>query len=109
MRFDDQKKNFADRNLFGSTEEEETKVEVAFAEDAGEGMEVDEVTSSSEEIKEMEGDFLKCEETIRTKKKDTMACDDPEEISAEVLQDIADSNDCFIGDPELLNTKKALT
>ena len=46
-------------------------------------MEVDEVTSSSEEIKEMEGDFLKCEETIRTKKKkQTMDCDDPEEISA---------------------------
>ena len=109
----DQRKNFAERNLFGSSEErEETKVEVAFAEDAGEGMEVDEVTSSSEEIKEMEGDFLKCEETIRTKKKEKMEkmeVDDPEEISAQTLQDIADSNDCYIGDPELLNTKKALT
>ena len=30
-------------------------------------MEVDEVTSSSEEIKEMEGDFLKCEETIKSR------------------------------------------
>ena len=82
----EQRKNFAERNLFGSSEErEETKVEVAFAEDAGEGMEVDEVTSSSEEIKEMEGDFLKCEETIRTKKKEKMEkmeVDDPEEISA---------------------------
>ena len=67
------------------------------------------MTSSSEEIKEMEGDFLKCEETIRTKKKEKMIVDDPEEISAQVLQDIADSNDCYIGDPELLNTKKALT
>ena len=105
----DQKKNFADRNLFGSTEEEETKVEVAFVEDAGDGMEVDEVTSSSEEIKEMEGDFLKCEETIRMKKKEKMEVDDPEEISAQTLQDIADSNDCYIGDPELLNSKKALT
>ena len=105
----DQRKNFADRNLFGSTEEEETKVEVAFVEDAGDGMEVDEVTSSSEEIKEMEGDFLKCEETIRMKKKEKMEVDDPEEISAQTLQDIADSNDCYIGDPELLNSKKALT
>ena len=67
------------------------------------------MTSSSEEIKEMEGDFLKCEETIRTKKKEKMIVDDPEEISAQVLQDIADSIDCYIGDPELLNSKKALT
>lgn len=66
-------------------------------------MVVDESSSSSEEIKRADSDCesLRCEEILEVKKKITPQKND--------LAEIAAGRDCYIGDNELLGSKKALT
>ncbi len=55
-------------------------------------MEVDESSHSSEEIKEVDGG----------------KAEDADCISSEIQRNLAQGNDCLIGDPELLVSKKHL-
>jgi len=65
-------------------------------------MEVDETSSSSEEIKREDSDCesLKCDESLLIKSKNPRKVDQAE---------IASGRDCYIDDSELLGSKKGLT
>jgi len=90
---------FIERGFFNETVAEESKVFMPASITEG-GMEVDEFSSSSEEICKEQEEPSQHEQSLRMSN---------DFMSQEVLQNIALGRDCLLGDEELMGTKKGLT